>query len=174
VFVIHRRFGKTVWAVNDLIRDILTCDLPNPRGGYICPTYKQAKAVAWDYLKQYTEVIPGMKYNNQELKAEFPNGGRISMLGSENADALRGIYLDSAVLDETAQVNPVAWTQVIRPALADRNGRCTFIGTPKGRGNLFSDLFLGVTEYGDDWTRQLLTFNDTGIIPDAEIISLHR
>ena len=41
----------------------------NPRYAYIAPTYKQAKSIAWDFLKFYTEKIPGTKYN--ETSADF-------------------------------------------------------------------------------------------------------
>ena len=174
VLVMHRRFGKTVWAINHLVRRILECPLPNARGAYIAPTYSQAKRVAWDMLKEYTSVIPGMKYNASELAATFPNGARISLLGAEKADSLRGIYLDECVIDETAQVNPTAWTQVIRPALSDRIGGCTFIGTPKGKSNLFAELFEGVPEAGEDWYRDLKTYRDTGVIDSGEIDALRK
>ena len=174
VLVMHRRFGKTVWAVNNLIRNVIRCPLPNARGAYVAPNFNQAKRVAWDYLKEFTLPIPGMKYNASELSCHFPNGDRISMLGAEKADSLRGIYLDDCVVDETAQINPVAWTQVIRPALSDREGSCTFIGTPKGRGNLFADLYHGVPEAGDDWYRDLQTYHDTNIIKETEIDALRN
>ena len=174
VLVMHRRFGKTVWAVNNLIKRTTSCQLPDPRGAYIAPNYKQAKRVAWDYLKTYTRPIPGMKYNASELSAAFPSGAKIMMLGAESADSLRGIYLDDAVMDETAQINPVAWTEVIRPALSDRLGSCTFIGTPKGRGNLFSDLYHDVPELGEDWYRMLLRYDQTGLILPSEIEAMRR
>lgn len=174
VLVMHRRFGKTVWAVNNLVRNVTRVTLPNPRGAYIAPNYKQAKRVAWDYLKEYTRVIPGMKYNSSELSASFPNDAKIMMLGAESADSLRGIYLDDAVMDEVAQINPVAWTEVIRPALSDRIGGCTFIGTPKGRGNLFSDLYHDVPDLGDDWYRKLLRYDETNIIKASEVEAMRR
>ena len=174
VLVMHRRFGKTVWAINNLVKNTLSCPLPNPHGAYIAPNQNQAKRVAWDYLLQYTRCIPGVKPHKQELSVTFPSGAKIYLLGAEKADSLRGMYLDDVVVDETAQVNPVAYSQVIRPALADRLGSATFIGTPKGRGNLFADLYFGVPEFGDDWYRQLLTYKDTGIIDDAEIDAMRR
>ena len=174
VLVKHRRFGKTVWAVNNLIRNVTRCPLPRARGAYVAPNYNQAKRVAWDYLKMYTNPIPGMNYNASELTAQFPNGARIIMLGAEKADSLRGIYLDDCCIDETAQINPIAWTQVIRPALSDRLGSCTFIGTPKGRGNLFSDLYHSAPELGGEWYRSLSTYKDTGIIKESEIEAMRR
>jgi len=100
VLVCHRRFGKTVLCTNLLIKWGLQTKRKDWRGAYIAPLYRQAKAAAWDYVKYYTQTVPGVKYFNQELKCEFLNGTRISLLGSDNIDALRGIYLDAAVIDE--------------------------------------------------------------------------
>ena len=174
VFVIHRRFGKTVWAINNLIRNVLEEKLDRPRGGYIAPTQVQARRIAWDYLKHFSEGIPGVKFNQQALSADYPNGARINLLSGESYESLRGMYLDDCVIDESADINPIAWSQVIRPALSDRIGSCTFIGTPKGRNNLLSDLYHKVPELGDEWSRQLLTYRDTGIIDPGEIEALRQ
>ena len=174
VFVVHRRFGKTVWAINNMIRKLVICNQHNPRGAYIAPTYTQAKRVAWQYAKEYCAFLPGLVVNNSELKISFGNGVEMLMLGAEKADSLRGIYLDDCVIDETAQINPEAWTQSIRPALADRNGSATFLGTPKGAGNLFYDLYHRVPDMGDDWRRVLLKYTDTNIIDPLEIEALRR
>jgi hypothetical protein len=135
--VAHRRAGKTVCCINDLIKSVLTCTKPNPRLGYIAPYYAQAKDVAWTYLKEFSAPLPGVEINESELRVDFHNGGRIRLYGADNYNRMRGIYLDDAVLDEPADMDPRAWPEVIRPALADRQGRATFIGTPKGRNGFF-------------------------------------
>ena len=117
VLVCHRRFGKTVFAINEMIRLALTVDKDRPRAAYMCPLFKQAKQVAWDMVKHYSRVIPGVIFNESELRADYPNGGRLQLFGADNADALRGIYLDGVVLDEYAQMSPRAWSEVLRPAL---------------------------------------------------------
>ena len=50
VVVCHRRFGKTVWAINHILRDALMSSKPNPRYAMMAPTYRQAKSVSWDFL----------------------------------------------------------------------------------------------------------------------------
>ena len=42
---------------------------------------------------------------------------------------MRGIYLDGIVLDEYADMDPRVWSEIIRPALADRQGltSCTHL-----------------------------------------------
>src|SRR4249919_4343902 len=49
--VTHRRAGKTVACIQDLHRAALTCERIRPRFAYMSPFLKQAKSVAWDYLR---------------------------------------------------------------------------------------------------------------------------
>lgn len=165
--VAHRRFGKTVGAVNDLIKDCLTIERQSVRCGYIAPYYNQAKAIAWDYVKHFTAPIPGMKYNESELRADFPNGARLRLFGADNYDAMRGLYFDSVVLDEPADFPPNAWPTVIRPALADRQGRATFIGTPKGK-NDFWDVYANSLK-DEKWFSLMIKASETGVLPQSEL-----
>jgi phage terminase large subunit len=167
VVVAHRRAGKTVAAINDLIRAVLSCPNPNPRAAYLAPYYAQAKDVVWNYLKHYTASIPGVMTNESELRVDLPNGGRVRLYGADNYDRLRGIYLDDVVLDEYADMDPRAWSQVIRPALADREGRALFIGTPKGR-NAFWKLYDDA-QADPEWFSMRLRASETGILPQAEL-----
>jgi len=57
VVVAHRRMGKTVGAINQLIHSALNSELKNPRFAYISPTYSQAKRIAWDMLIEYTRPL---------------------------------------------------------------------------------------------------------------------
>lgn len=140
VLVCHRRFGKTVLAINALVDAALRNTLRNPRYAYVAPLRKQVKKVAWDYLKQYTAQIPGVRSNETELWVELPTGARIFLEGADEPDSLRGIYLDGIVMDEVAQMRPSLWGEVVRPTLSDRKGWVIFIGTPKGI-NQFYDLY---------------------------------
>lgn len=172
VLVCHRRFGKTVFSLNELIDRALRNDRKNPQYGYIAPTYGQAKRVAWDYLKDFTKNIPGVSYNESELRVEIARAGRgdkikIWLLGAENPDTIRGIYLDGVVLDEFAEMNPVVWSTVVRPALSDREGWAIFIGTVKGR-NHFYDIYHMAKE-DDNWYTALFRASETGVLPQAEL-----
>ena len=165
--VAHRRFGKTVAAINDLIRDALTIPRPNVRVAYIAPYYSQAKAVAWDYVKEFTAVIPGVKINESELRADFANGARLRLFGADNYDAMRGLYFDSVVLDEPADFPANAWPTVIRPTLSDRKGRATFIGTPKGK-NDFWDIYTAARK-SKSWFTATHKASETGLIDPDEL-----
>jgi phage terminase large subunit len=164
----HRRFGKSVAIINHLIRSALVHKLKNPRFAYIAPTYKQAKSIAWDYLKLYAGSIPGAKFHETELRCDLPNGSRISLLSSENPDSLRGLFLDGVCIDEVAQIEPKLWNEIIRPAISDRKGFAYFIGTPAGMSNLFYELYqyaLG----NKDWYAYTAKASETGIIDKEEL-----
>jgi hypothetical protein len=168
VVVAHRRMGKTVSAINQLIHSSLLCDKPNPRFCYIAATYSQAKRIAWDYLLQYTRPL-GATANIAELRVDFM-GRRISLYGADNPDSLRGIYMDGCVIDEVGDINPSIWNEVVRPALADRKGWCMFIGTPKGN-NHFKDLRDRAEKSKDDWALLEFKASETNLIDPQELAS---
>ena len=167
VIVAHRRFGKTVAAINDLIRTALTTERSKVRVAYIAPYYRQAKAIAWDYLLEYTQDIEGVSYNVAELRADFPNGARFRLFGADNYDAMRGLYFDSVVLDEPADFPANAWPTVIRPSLADRKGKATFIGTPKGK-NEFWEIYNNA-QNNDKWFCAMYKADETDILEKEEL-----
>jgi len=172
VLVAHRRLGKTVAAVNEGIKHTLSCPLPAAQGAYVAPFRNQAKRVAWAYVKMYTAPIPGVRYDEQDLTVRFPNGSKFSLYGGDNVHALRGVYLDHAVIDEPAQMHPLLWSQVLRPALSDRRGGATFIGTPNGK-NVFWELYRDAPAL-PDWSRFLYTADKTQIIHPDELLALRR
>jgi len=167
VLVLHRRAGKTVMMINHMLRSALMNPLPNSRYAFLSPTFKQGKATAWDYIKTYAGKIPGTKFNESELRCDLPNGARITILGAENDQALRGIFLDGCVFDETQSIKPTIFPEIIRPALADRKGWCVFIGTPKGR-NYFYELYEQARE-NKDWFSCVFKASDTKILDDEEL-----
>ena len=168
VLVCHRRFGKTVCMINHLLMAALTSKVSNPRYAYIAPTFKQAKSIAWDYIKQFTHKIPGVRFNETELRVDLPNKARITLLGSENCDGLRGIYLDGCVIDEYANVNDRLFPEIIRPALSDRKGFCIFIGTPQGMNNNFYELFQHA-KGADDWFYFKAKASETKVVDQDEL-----
>ena len=165
--VAHRRAGKTVATVADLIDATLRTKHPNARGAYVAPTFVQAKDVAWEYLKRFSAPIPGVQFNESELRVDYPTGARIRLYGADNADRMRGLYFDHVVMDEYADMNPSAWNEVIRPALADRKGHATFIGTPKGRNSFYDICERAQTD--DDWFYMRLRASETGIVAPDEL-----
>jgi len=167
VLIVHRRGGKTVLAILKLIDSALKCKKERGRYGYLAPELKQAKAVAWDYLKSYAAKVPGTKINESETWVEFTNGARIRLYGADNPNSIRGLYFDGVVVDEVAQAKPELWDAILIPALSDRQGWVIFIGTPMG-DDLLSRLYYNALDK-PDWYASLLTINDTHAVPDDEV-----
>jgi hypothetical protein len=161
-----------VAGINDLIRGALTCEKASPRFAYLAPYRQQAKLVAWDYLKHFTAPIPGRQVHESELHVKLPRDGRVTLYGADNYDALRGIYLDGAVVDEPADMAPEVWTDLLRPALSDRLGWCVWIGTPKGR-NAFFRLYDKACSDPDYFT-MILPASQSGIVPQSELESARK
>ncbi len=170
VVVAHRRAGKTVACVNELIKQALTFKGDDGRFAYVAPFYRQAKMVAWDYIKRYSSVIPGININESELRIDYPNGSRIQLFGADNADALRGLFFDGIVADEYGDWKPSVWGYVIRPALADRGGWAVIIGTPKGR-NQFWEIHQHA-QVNDDWLALTIKASESGLLPETELNAL--
>lgn len=166
--VAHRRAGKTVACIQKLIKAAIEAKGANSRFAYIAPFYTQAKDVAWQYLKQFTQDIPGVTSNESELHVTFAhNGARIRLYGADNYDRMRGIYLDGCILDENGDMDPRAWAEVIRPALSDRKGWATFIGTPKGR-NAFYEIHQ-VAQTNNAWYSLVLKASESNLIDEDEL-----
>ena len=165
--VAHRRCGKTVACVMDLIDAALRCKKPEGRFAYMSPTYTQSKDTCWQYLKRFTADIPGVEQRESDLMVIFPNGARVRLYGVENYDRLRGTYIDGLVLDEYADINPRAWPEVLRPALADRAGWAVFIGTPRGRNDFWRVHHHA--EQTPEWFSLVLRASHTGLLSQAEL-----
>lgn len=167
VAVCHRRLGKSVMAVNEIIKRAMECTRDNPQYAYISPTAKQSKRNVWNLVKYYSKFIPYTKFNEAELKVTFPNGAQIYLLGAENYNDIRGMYLDGVVLDEVANLPEEMWTSVIRPALSDRLGWGLFVGTPSGE-NAFYRLYRNA-EKRSDWFRILVPVTETNYLAQSEL-----
>ena len=170
--VVHRRAGKTVACVMDLIDAALRCKKQDGRFAYLAPTYAQAKDTAWTYLKRFTADIPRIEQRESDLMVNFPNGARVRLYGAETFDRLRGTFADGIVLDEYGDFDPRAWPEVLRPSLADRGGWAVFIGTPKGR-NDFHRIHKEA-EGNPEWFSLVLRADQTGLLPQSELDDMRR
>lgn len=166
--VCHRRAGKTVACVAELVLSALFTTKQDARYAYVGPQLNQVKDVAWLYIKRLTADIPGVQYNETELRADLPNGARIRLYGADNPDRLRGLYLDGVILDEFADMRSSVWGEIIRPMLADRKGWAVFIGTPKGHNEFYS--LWQTTETNPTWYRMLLKASESGLVDAAELV----
>lgn len=180
VVICHRRWGKSILAVNELIHRALTLQKFNPQFIYIGPTYSQIKKVAWDMLKLYAKNIPGVEFNESELKCTIPRPwlgdvAKIYLAGSENKEGLLGMYADFVAFDEFDRMDFSVWTSVIRPMLSDRGGGAIFISTVKGRKHMYRLYQEAMLEENQaDWARFLYKASETEIIPQKELETARR
>lgn len=175
--VAGRRFGKTFLSVSELLQ--VAVNRPDSNCWYIAPTYRAAKDIAWQMLCDSVPEIYIAKRNETELTLKLVNGSTISLKGAENADSLRGRSLDFCVLDEFADMKPTAWSEVIRPSLSDRHSegnptRALFIGTPKGVGSAFYDLWQKGNDKENGWQSFQYTTLEGGNVPDFEVEAAKR
>ena len=168
VLVCHRRFGKSVLSINELIKT--AADKPRSLCAFIAPTYRQGKSIAWEYLKFYTNPLLkiGGSRNESELRIDLFNGSRIQIFGADNPDSIRGMGFDAVVLDEYAIMSPRVWTEIVRPAVADKLGWVLFIGTPMGH-NQFWEVYDYALRGHHDWYGKLYRASETNVIPEDEL-----
>ena len=169
VVIAGRRWGKTHMACRELAR---FARHPDRRIWYIAPSYRMAKQIAWDHLKARLYSLNWIaKVNESDLSIKLVNGSQIALRGADNPDSLRGVFLDFCVFDEFAMIDEKAWTEVIRPALSDRQGSAMFISTPMGRNWAFDLYNRGVDKTEHSWESFTYTTLDGGNVTEAEIES---
>jgi len=176
VLVLHRRAGKTEWALRELLNGALQCTRPLGMFGYVAPLRKQAKIIAWARLKQI--VAPLLHTGHVEISESdlavkvMHNNASVMLFGADNPDSMRGLHFDDVVLDEVAQMKPETWDEVVFPALTDRQGWAVFIGTVK-KVDLFSQVYyrgLARMAAGDtNWWVGLWVVHQTNALLPSEI-----
>lgn len=165
--VCHRRAGKTVAAVNDIVRRAVIEGKRDGRYGFIAPYRQQAKDIAWTYLKKFAGPLLREPPRESDLSVALMGGQIIRLYGADNPDAIRGAYFDGVVPDEFADMRSSLWGDVVRPMLTDRQGWATFIGTPKGK-NGFYDVWKNA-QSDPEWYTLMLKASESGIIPKNEL-----
>jgi hypothetical protein len=166
-----RRFGKTTLAVREICK---IAKEPNREVYYVSPSYRMSKTIVFKKLKQKLMDLRWVKkVNETELTFLLKNNSTISLKGADNYDSLRGVGLDGLIIDEAADIHPDAWFEVLRPALADKEGSALFLGTPKGM-NWFKDLYDLAETDPDNWASFSYTTLDGGNVSQEEIAAAKR
>ena len=168
VIIAGRRFGKTYLSVREMAK---FARHPKRKVVYIAPSYRQGKQTVWADLKEKLGRLGWIKrVNETELTITLVNGSLIMLRSADNYDSMRGLGIDFVVFDEFADIAVQTWTEVIRPALSDREGHAMFIGTPKGMGNWAKDLWdQGQNPATIDWSSYQYTTLDGGNVSEEEI-----
>lgn len=135
-----RKWRKTSLIISWLFERAGATGLVCP---YVAPNRVQAKNIAWDdhiqrLLNHFKEVGVPYKKNEVELSVVLPNGGKVQLLGVENAESLRGISNWGAFGgDEVDDWELDIWPTIIRPNLMTNKAPAIMAGTPKGFKQLY-------------------------------------
>jgi predicted phage terminase large subunit-like protein len=161
-----RRFGKT----KDGVRECVEVGLAGGRAWWVAPSYRLGKP-GWRDLRKLGARIPGATVNRSERLVTLPGGGEVQVHTAKDPDELRGDGLDFVVLDEAAYMAAEAWSEALRPALADKRGRALFISTPAGMVNWLADLWRA--HEGDaEWGLHHYSSYDNPYLDPAELDEL--
>jgi hypothetical protein len=166
VVVAGRRFGKTILGVTECLYEAQS--RTKALIWYIAPTYRMAKELVWEELKE--AVPPHMIASKNEAELSITLKGfnsKIVLKGADNPDSLRGKGLDFVVFDEVADITEQTWFKVIYPALTDKQGKGLFIGTPKGY-NWFYDLYA-YAQTAPNWSAFTYTTAQGGNVTQQEL-----
>ena len=173
VFVAGRRSGKTFLAIMELLRE---CKTSGVTVWYVAPTYRQAESVLWAELKNIAGSLKIIKKINEvKLRLTLINDSVIELKGADNYESLRGVgNLSLLVLDEFATMKENAYLSVLLPMLADKQGRCLFIGTPRGYNHLYDYYIRGQKGSDDQWRSWQYTTEQCGQIPKSELAAMKK
>tara|TARA_B100001939_G_scaffold97692_1_gene84045 strand:- start:605 stop:1729 length:1125 start_codon:yes stop_codon:yes gene_type:complete len=137
---------------------------------YVAPTFKMAREIAWTKLKDMLHQfnwIENVNESNLQITIK-KTGSKISLKGCENYDALRGVGIDFLILDEFADIDEKAWTEVLRASIADTQGDVLMCGSPKGYGNWSYRMYLKGKE-DKEWDSFQFTTLQGGMVPKEEL-----
>ena len=167
VLVSGRRFGKTYLCITEMMK---YASRVKQNIWYVAPTFKMAREIVWSKLK---EVLHSFNWvdtiNESNLSITIKKtGSKISLKGCENYDGLRGAGLDFLILDEFADIDEKAWTEVLRASVADTKGDVLMCGSPKGYGNWAYRMYLKGKE-DKEWDSFQFTTLDGGMVSKEEI-----
>jgi phage terminase large subunit len=171
VAVWHRRAGKDSTALN------WTAVAAHQRVGsylHMLPEAAQARKAIWLAIdKQGRRVIDQAfphelraRTVDQEMFIEFKNGSTWGVAGSDNYNSLVGTNYVGVTFSEYSVGNPAAW-DYLRPILTENGGWAVFIYTPRGRNH--GRTLYQMAERNPDWFAELLSVEDTQLIPPEAI-----
>lgn len=176
--VAHRRAGKSVSMINEIIKRALEHDreYPPPRYAYVGPSFKQTKDLIWGYAKHYTAPLsnmPGYDVKEGDLQIVLPNGAMINLYGGAAAyERMRGLYFDGIVLDEFPMLNPAVFSTVVRPCLADYRGWAIVSGTSNGDDH-FHELKKR-NENDPTWDFFIIPVTETDALHPDEVVEMTK
>ena len=168
VLVSGRRFGKTYLCITEMMKYATQI---NKKIWYVAPTFKMAKEIVWSNLKDMLSKfnwIENINESNMTITIK-KTGSKISLKGCDNYDSLRGVGLDFLILDEFADIEEKAWTEVLRASVSDTEGDVLMCGSPKGYGNWSYRMYLKGQQGDTEWDSFQFTTLQGGMVTEEEI-----
>lgn len=171
ILLVHRRWGKSVFAINEMIDKALRNELPYPIYGYFAPTYSLVEDIAYSYFKQFLKDVPGVEYNQQKLRIKInrPDKGDhiiIQLKSTDSVTSAIGRYYDGVVLDEKQDQDPIFFNKLM-PTLSDRKGWMIILGTPRGDDPLTKQYHTFKND--PTWFVTKIRASESGVIPQDEL-----
>lgn len=171
--VCHRRFGKSIFALNHILREGFKCNKVRPQYAFISPAKSQTRRNVWDEVKKYYSFVSGVSFHEADLRVEIPKGNNDKIVvyfdGADNPHAFKGMYLDGIVLDEVAQMPRSIWGDTLSATLSDRHGWALFIGTPAGNNLLKEFYYRGKDSEFPEWSSFMFKVSETQLLSDKEL-----
>lgn len=115
------------------------------RAAWVVPTYMNGRAL-WRFAVSvcYPLVQAGlMAINKTERTITTFRDGLLALYSADNIDAMRGESFHLVVGDEASRIPDGAYADVIMPTLADYDGDCMLISTPKGKNWFYLEYERG-------------------------------
>ena len=168
VLVSGRRFGKTYLCITEMMKYATGV---NKKIWYVAPTFKMAKEIVWSKLKEMLSEfnwIEDINESNMTITIK-KTGSKISLKGCDAYDSLRGVGLDFLILDEFADIDEKAWTEVLRASISDTEGDVLMCGSPKGYGNWSYRMYLKGQDQDKEWDSFQFTTLQGGMVSKHEI-----
>jgi predicted phage terminase large subunit-like protein len=135
---------------------------------YTVSIYRNKHICFRDTKENYINEVP--KFIGNIHCVEVPNHTiyvRRNGKATWSGNSLRGVGIDRLVLDEFADIAEEAWNEVLRPAMADRQGHGLFIGTPKGYN--WAKRLYDKAQNDPDWATWHFSSEEGGWIPPKEL-----
>lgn len=167
-----RRSGKSEIAKRKLVLSALNPDTGYDDPNYFAaaPTRDQAKRIYWRDLKALLPKTFVTKVSESEMLIQLVNGASIYVVGMDKPERIEGMSWNGGILDEYANMKAKAWTENVRPALADRRGWGWLIGVPEGRNHYYDLYQFALSEKsGPEWAA--FTWTSGEILSPEEIES---
>lgn len=136
-----RRWGKTFTAGTLAVNSAFD----GAHVAWVAPTYINARPM-WRFAETAVSQSKTVQVKKADREIVFPSGGRLGVYTGDNDAGLRGEAFHLVIMEEAAQMRPETYTDVIMPTLADYDGRCYLISTPKGRNWYFTEYMRGLSD----------------------------